>query len=158
MMNKWLRRILKGMAILVGVLVILVLGLVGYVQLFSDRPLDRPVRQMTAPQDAQTLARGEFLYNSSNLCWSCHGAEGSYSQNEPQAGGRPFDLANVGPGFGVFYASNVTPDVETGIGGWSDGELVRVIREGVDREGHTILPVMPYQFAHGMSDEDALAL
>ncbi len=58
----------------------------------------------------------------------------------------------------MFYASNVTPDVETGIGGWSDGELVRALREGVDREGHTILPVMPYQFAHGMSDEDALAL
>ncbi|MGE5264939.1 MAG: c-type cytochrome [Acidobacteriota bacterium] len=157
-MNKWLRRILKGLAILVGVLVVLVIGLVGYVQIFADRPLERPVRQMAAPKDAQTVARGEFLYKSSNLCWGCHGAEGSYRADEPQAGGRKFDLSNVGPGFGVFYASNVTPDVETGIGAWSDSELVRAIREGVDRRGHLILPVMPYQFAHGMSDEDALAL
>ena len=140
-MIKWLRRIVKGLALLVGVLVVLVVGLAGYVQFFSDRPLDRPVRQMQAPRDAQTVARGEFLYKYSNNCWTCHGYQGSYSQNEPQAGGRRFDLSNVGPGFGVFYASNVTPDVETGIGGWSDGELVRAIREGVDREGHTMLPV-----------------
>ncbi len=157
-MNKWLRRILKGLAILVGVLVVLVIGLAGYVQFYSDRPLDRPVRQMTAPRDAQTVARGEFLYKYSNNCWGCHGSQGSYSPNEPQAGGRKFDLSNVGPGVGVFYATNLTPDPETGIGSWSDGELVRAIREGVDRAGHTILPVMPYQFAHGMSDEDALAL
>jgi mono/diheme cytochrome c family protein len=157
-MNKWLRRILKGLVILVGVLVVLVIGFVGYVQLFADRPLERPVRQMVAPKDAQTVARGEFLYNNSNLCWTCHGSEGSYGPNEPQAGGRKFDLSNVGPGFGVFYASNVTPDIETGMGAWSDGELVRAIREGLDRQGRLILPVMPYQFAHGMSDEDALAL
>ncbi len=157
-MDKWLRRILRGLAILAAVLVLLVIGLVGYVQLFSGRPLERPVRQMRAPQDAQTIARGEFLYNSSTLCWSCHGSAGGYRPNEPQAGGRKFDLSNVGPGFGVFYASNLTPDIETGIGAWSDGELVRAIREGVDRAGHLILPVMPYQFDHGMSDEDALAL
>ncbi len=157
-MNKWLRRILNGLIILVGVLVVLVIGLVGYVQIFADRPQERPVRQMTVPKDAQTIARGEFLYDNSNLCWGCHGSEGSYRPNEPQAGGRKFDLSNVGPGFGVFYASNVTPDIETGIGAWSDGELVRAIREGLDREGRLILPVMPYQFAHGMSDEDALAL
>lgn len=157
-MNKWLRRVLKGLGILIGVLVVLIVGLVGYVQLFADRPLDRPVRQMTAPKDAQTVARGEFLYNYSNLCWSCHGLEGSYRSSEPQAGGRPFDLSNAGPGFGLFYATNLTPDPETGIGAWSDGELVRAIREGVNREGRLILPVMPYQFAHGMSDEDALAL
>lgn len=157
-MIKWLRRILKGLLILVGVLVVLAIGLVGYMQLFADRPLERPLRQMTAPQDPQTIARGEFLYNSSNLCWGCHGSQGSYRSDEPQAGGRKFDLSSVGPGFGIFYATNLTPDLETGIGAWSDGELVRAIREGVDREGHTILPVMPYQFAHGMSDADALAL
>jgi mono/diheme cytochrome c family protein len=83
-MNKWLRRILKGLAILVGVLVVVVIGLAGYVQFFSDRPLERPVRQMKAPRDAQTVARGEFLYRYSNNCWVCHGSQGSYSQNEPK--------------------------------------------------------------------------
>lgn len=157
-MNKWLRGVLKGLAILVGILVVLVIGIVGFIQVLSDRPLGRPVRQMSAPKDAQTVARGEFLYSFSNLCWTCHGSEGSYSQTEPQAGGRKFDLSSMGPGFGVFYASNLTPDVATGIGAWSDGELVRAIREGLDREGRYIVPVMPYQFAHGMSDQDAVAL
>ncbi len=59
-MNKWLRRILKGLAILVGVLVVLAIGLAGYVQLFSDRPLDRPVRQMKAPQTRRRSREASF--------------------------------------------------------------------------------------------------
>ncbi len=157
-MKKWLRRILKGLGILVGVLVVLVIGLVVYVQLTWDRPVSRAVPQMTAPTDAQTVARGEYLYEYSNLCWMCHGSQGSHSPEEPQAGGLEFDATEIGPGFGFFYGSNLTPDPETGIGTWSDGELVRAIREGLDREGHLIFPVMPYEFAHGLSDEDALAL
>jgi len=40
------------------------------------------------------------------------------------------------------YGSNLTPDPETGIGAWSDGGLVRAIREGLDREGCLIFPIM----------------
>jgi len=157
-MSKWLRRILKGLGILVGVLIVLFIGLVFYVQLTWDRPVSRAVPQMTAPMDAQTLAQGEYLYKYSMLCWMCHGSQGSHSPEEPQAGGYEFDMTKVGPGFGFVYGSNLTPDPETGIGAWSDGELVRALREGLDREGHLIFPIMEAEWYRGLSDEDALAL
>ncbi len=159
-MNKWLRRILMGVGILVGVLVVLVIIVVVYVQLAWDRPVKRAAPQMTAPMDEQTVVRGEYLYKYSLNCWGCHGSQGSHSLDEPQAGGLEFDLTEVGPpgGFGYLYAPNVTPDSETGIGTWTDGELVRALREGLDPEGYLLFPIMEAEWWNGLSDEDALAL
>lgn len=159
-MNKWLRRILKVLGIVVGVLVVLVVILAVYVQLTWDRPVSRAAPQMTAPTDAQTVARGEYLFKYSLNCWECHGSQGSNSPGEPPAGGLEFDMTNVGlpGGFGYIYASNITPDPETGIGTWSDGELVRSIREGLDPEGYLLFPIMEAEWWSGLSDEDALAL
>jgi mono/diheme cytochrome c family protein len=159
-MNKWLRRILKVLGILIVVLVVLVIALVIFVQLTWDRPDDRAAPQMTAPTDAQTVARGEYLYKYSLICWSCHGSEGNHSPEEPQAGGLEFDVTEIGPpgGFGYLYASNVTPDPETGIGAWTDGELVRALREGLDREGYMLFPIMEAEWWKDLSDEDVLAL
>ncbi len=159
-MNKLLKRILKGLGILVGVLVVMIIGLVVYVQLTWDRPVNREVREMTAPTDAETVARGEYIYKYTLLCWTCHGSEGSHSPDEPQAGGRVFDLTGIGPpgGFGYYYTSNITPDPETGIGDWTDGELVRVLREGLDRDGHLLFAIMEAEWWNGLSDEDTLAL
>jgi mono/diheme cytochrome c family protein len=157
-MSKWLRRILKGIGILIGVLVVLVIGLVAYVQLTWDRPVSRGGAQMIAPTDAQTVARGEYLYKWSLDCSGCHGSQGSHSPEEPQAGGLEFDMTGIGPGFGFVYAANLTPDPETGIGAWSDGELVRALREGLDREGHILFPIMEAELWRGLSDEDVLAL
>lgn len=159
-MKNWLKRIAKGFGILVGILTLLVFGLVIYVQLTWDRPLSRSTPQLTASNDEQSVARGEYLYNYSLNCWTCHGSEGSHSPDEPQGGGQVFDLTKVGPpgGFGIIYASNITPDLETGIGTWTDGELVRAIREGLDKQGHVLFPIMEAEWWSGLSDADALAL
>ena len=157
-MNKWLRRILMGVGILVGALVVLVIILVVYVQLTWERPVSRPTSQMAAPADAQTVAWGEYLYKYTLNCWMCHGSQGSHSPEEPQAGGSEIDATEIGPGFGFIYDSNITPDPETGIGAWSDGELVRALREGLDREGRVLFPAMEAELWRGLSDEDALAL
>ena len=51
--------------------------------------------------------------------------------------------------FGIFYSSNITPDPETGIGTWTDGEKIRAIREGIDKYGKALFPMMPYEhFRH----------
>jgi len=92
------------------------------------------------------------------FAWVCHSDVGSENPEGAQIGGTKFDLSGVGPGLGMYFASNLTPDQETDIGSWSDGELVRAIREGVDREGKMIFPIIPYQFYHGLSDGDALSL
>lgn len=159
-MNERLRRILKILGILVGVLVVLAVILVVFVQLTWDRPVSRTAPEMTAPTDAQTVARGEYLFNYSLNCWGCHGSQGSKGPGEPQAGGLEFDLTDIGlpGGFGYVYAPNITPDPETGIGTWSDGELARAVREGLDPDGNQLFPIMEAEWWSGLSDEDILAL
>jgi mono/diheme cytochrome c family protein len=55
-------------------------------------------------------------------------------------------------------AGNITPDVETGVGAWTDDMLARAIREGIGRDGHALFPAMPYQNYRNYSDEDVAAI
>ena len=55
---------------------------------------------------------------------------------------------------GAVTAPNLTPDSETGLGRWSDDEIGRAIREGVDRDGNALFPLMPYERYRSFSDED----
>src|SRR5690606_24661712 len=64
--------------------------------------------------DTDPLARGQYLAIAAN-CQACHTTDGGI----PFAGGRPFVTD-----FGTIYASNITPDVETGIGAWSDADFL----------------------------------
>ncbi|HYX19913.1 MAG TPA: c-type cytochrome, partial [Thermoanaerobaculia bacterium] len=68
-------------------------------------------------------------------------------------GGYPFDARLGVPG--LVQAQNITQDKETGLGDWTDGEILRALREGVDRKGVALFPMMPYEVFHEMSDEDA---
>lgn len=159
-MNNLSRRILKGTGVVLAVLVVLIIGLVIFAQFTWDKPVSREVRQMNAPTDPETVARGEFLYKDSLICWDCHASQGAHGPDAPQAGGQEFDLTDVGVpgGFGYVYAANLTSDPETGIGNWTDGEIVRALREGLDPEGNLLFPIMEAEMWHGLSDEDALAL
>jgi mono/diheme cytochrome c family protein len=66
---------------------------------------------------------------------------------------------DVSTGFpGRLTARNITPDRETGIGAWSDGEVLRAMREGIDRQGKPLFPLMPYRYYHDMEDGDARAV
>jgi mono/diheme cytochrome c family protein len=69
------------------------------------------------------------------------------------AGGERFDT----PIF-TAYARNLTPDKETGIGTWTDQQIIRAMREGVTKEGETLGPPMPVPTYHTMSDDDAMAI
>ncbi len=155
-MKSWMNRVLRILSLVVGVLVILLVGVVVYVNASWDSPDQRPVPSMTAPHDSVTLAHGEFLFKFTTTCWGCH--SNVNDANSSPFGGRPFNLREVGPGFGMFYTPNITPDVETGIGGWTDGELVRAIREGVGKNGRKLFPLMPMATLHGLSDDDVLAI
>lgn len=67
-------------------------------------------------------------------------------------GGFSFDQKLGLPG--VIQAQNITSDPETGIGSWTDGEVMRAIREGVARNGRALFPMMPYEQLRALSDED----
>jgi mono/diheme cytochrome c family protein len=56
--------------------------------------------------------------------------------------------------FGTFYSTNITPDPETGLGHWTDEEIIAAIRGGDLRDGSVETPVMPYYLYAGMADRD----
>lgn len=150
------RRLLLVLAALAGATLLLVLGLVVYVQSSWDSPHDRPVVPLKASMDPAAVERGEYLFKYGHGCWGCHSPK--LDAASLPSGGRVFDLRSVGPGFGIFYARNITPDPETGIGAWTDGEIVRALREGLSKDGTVLFPIMPVEALHGLSDEDALAI
>ena len=69
------------------------------------------------------------------------------------AGGRPIETP-----FGSIYATNITPDLETGIGAWSDADFVRAMREGIAPDGSHYYPVFPYTAFTRMRERDLLDL
>jgi mono/diheme cytochrome c family protein len=101
------------------------------------------------PQEFTQIERGRYLAILSD-CTSCHTVPGS---NRPFAGGRPIETP-----FGNIVAPNITPDPETGIGRWSDGQFDAAIREGLRPDGSHLYPAMPYNDYTKMSRDDVLAI
>ncbi len=92
--------------------------------------------------------RGGYIFAATTGC-GCHF---NRDLNAP-AGGMKFE----GP-FGVVYASNITSDPETGIGSWTDQEIVDALRLGKAHGGTQLFPIMPYMAWSAMSDQDAYDL
>ena len=107
-------------------------------------------RAATAPDAAARIEQGRYLVHAGG-CLTCHTAD---SPNAiPLAGGRALRTA-----FGTFYAPNLTPDRATGIGGWTDADLGRALREGVAPDGSNYYPVFPYPAYSGLRDADVAAI
>jgi mono/diheme cytochrome c family protein len=78
-------------------------------------------------------------------CVVCHTAQ----NGPPYAGGRPLPTP-----FGTIYATNITPDPETGIGRWTEAAFVRAMRDGIARDGTHLYPALPYTHFTRASDGD----
>ncbi|MEH6526491.1 MAG: cytochrome c [Sneathiella sp.] len=96
------------------------------------------------------VARGEYL-TAAGGCYGCHTIPGD--GNKPYAGGRALKTP-----FGVFYSPNITPDGETGIGGWTDTQFLTALKTGISPSGHPYFPVFPYTSYTKITDEDGLAI
>jgi mono/diheme cytochrome c family protein len=96
------------------------------------------------------VERGEYLVDAGG-CISCHTEDSDAAV--PLAGG----LAMESP-FGTFFSPNITPDVETGIGGWSDDDFVAAFWEGLGPEGEHYFPAFPYTSYTGVSRDDLIAM
>ncbi|HEX6307297.1 MAG TPA: hypothetical protein VFZ69_03855 [Longimicrobiales bacterium] len=113
-----------------------------------------PALEPSAVGDTSGLVqRGEYIVRNVASCGHCHAADPE-NPDGPLSGGLAFSSWRLG----TVRASNLTPDRATGIGGWTDAEVMRAIRNGVDRDGRVLAPVMPYAWFSGMSDRDALAV
>lgn len=95
------------------------------------------------------LEKGRYLAVISD-CSSCHTVPGS---SQRFAGGRPIETP-----FGNVLAPNITPDRDTGIGGWTDEEFDAAIRKGLRRDGSRLYPAMPYNDYTKMTRDDVLAI
>ena len=100
------------------------------------------------PASAAEIARGKYVFGSTGGC-GCH----TVPKGPANAGGRKYE----GP-FGTVYATNITPDPKTGIGSWTDEQIITAIRLGRRPNGERLLPVHPFTVFNGMAEEDLKAL
>jgi mono/diheme cytochrome c family protein len=152
-------RILKLFGTLVGVTVLLLCVALAWLVLRS--PDSRSAGMEKIEATPTRLARGEYLVKHVGDCLGCHSDHNDLlgfpvKPGTEGQGGFAFDETFGVPG--VVCAQNLTPDSETGMGTWTDGEVSRAIREGVSRDGHALFPMMPYEALRDMSDEDARAI
>jgi cytochrome c553 len=111
-----------------------------------------------------TIERGEYLVNLL-ACGRCH-TEGyltGQTATAPLLAGSLIGIAWHSPADaedlpGLVFASNLTPDPDTGIGNWSRADLVRAMRTGVSKDGHQHLPVMPWANYATLTDRDLDAI
>lgn len=102
------------------------------------------------------LERGTYLMQSIVACGNCHTPKGPTGDipGMELAGMSPFE---DNPAFTV-HSPNLTPDKETGIGNWTDEQIIVSIREGKRPDGSIIGPPMPIGLYRGMSDTDVKAI
>jgi len=127
---------------------LLLAGLVGFFVVCwrpSIAPIERP---NAASFTAESVAKGEVLAAEGH-CLSCHVRPGG----QPFAGGY-----GVNTPFGIIYGSNITPDLKTGIGGWSLEAFTRAMREGVSRDGSHLFAAFPFNAYTELDDDDVRAL
>ena len=94
------------------------------------------------------ISRGRYLVRAGD-CEACHTAP----NGKPFAGGRAIPTP-----FGTIYSTNITPDLDTGIGRWTDEDFYRAMHEGIDRQGHRLYPAFPYPWYTKLSRDDVLSI
>jgi mono/diheme cytochrome c family protein len=129
---------------LVTILGVLAIGLACVLVVAYRAPIGKVPRLDPGSFPFDSVARGEVLAAEGH-CASCHTATGG----QPFAGGY-----GVNTPFGVIYGTNITPDADTGIGGWSREAFTRALREGVSRDGSHLFPTFPYFAYTRLTDAD----
>ncbi len=105
---------------------------------------------------AAKIARGAYLVTIAG-CSDCHTPGTLYGAPDTSRQLSGSELGWQGP-WGVTYAANLTPDPETGLGRWSEADIVRALRTGTRPDGSPILPPMPWPNFARLTDEDADAI
>ncbi|WP_053732962.1 hypothetical protein [Nocardia sp. NRRL S-836] len=165
-----------------GLLAMMVALLSGSVQTSTPRQVAAPEQEQ---QGDGLLARGRYLATI-GVCEACHTPPAVpetppdpsdveqvkrerefrtdpdwkkyLDETRRNAGGVPFILRLSATSSGVVYSRNITPDLETGIGSWSEDDIVRALRTGVTPDGRVLFLFAPHTFFANMADSDAKAL
>lgn len=107
----------------------------------------------------ERVERGRYLTHAVAQCFLCHSPRDWSQHGGPVVDGMLGAGAVFSEGDGYrMVAPNLTPDVETGAGSWSDDMLARAIREGIGHDGRALNPAMPYPSFRRLADEDVTAI
>jgi mono/diheme cytochrome c family protein len=108
------------------------------------------------------VERGDYLANHVAGCLDCHSKRDFSKFAGPvlpgTEGGGGFVLDQKFGLPGVLYGRNITPDNETGIGTWTDDEILRAMTQGISKNGDTLFPIMPYPNFNRLAKEDLLSI
>jgi mono/diheme cytochrome c family protein len=118
-------------------------------------PLAAPVAAHAA--DPAAIARGKYLVTIAG-CHDCHTP--GYFLGKPDMA-RYLGGSEVGfelPGLGVFHGPNLTPDKETGLGNWTDQQIVEAFQQGKRPDNRMLAPIMPYHAFANLTQQDAQAI
>ncbi|MEK9283986.1 MULTISPECIES: cytochrome c [unclassified Bradyrhizobium] len=105
----------------------------------------------TAPAHTPNLANGEEMFNAGG-CASCHAVPEQPDRTRLGGG------VAIGSPFGTFYAPNISPDTNDGIGRWNEADFVNAVMKGVSPAGQHYFPAFPYTSYRHAKREDVLDL
>lgn len=152
-MHRLLKWATFALALIAGLLLLAVLSILIRFPDAGQTP------QVSVEGTPEQIERGRYLTHNVTVCADCHSERdfgyfaGPVKQETIGQGGERFDRSMGLPG--VLIASNITP---SGIGDWSDGEILHAITTGVTRDGRALFPLMPYQAYGTMAQQDAEAI
>ena len=150
---KWVKRIAIGL----GIFFVLAFAAVG-VFFYALHPKSHDAPNVTAPKTPEALARGEYLAKHLLGCVICHSPVDEKQPGDEWDETKLF-AGRVFPSSGNFPGRLIGPNISpAAVGTWTDGQLMRAIREGVDKDGKTLFPMMPYGRFKKLTDEDTLAV
>ncbi|SMC87095.1 c-type cytochrome [Pedobacter nyackensis] len=150
-------KILKILGLIVSFVIVLVLAGVLYINIaFPDTGDTQTVKIESTPA---RLERGRYLANNVAACIDCHSTRNwAVFSGPPVSGtlGKGGEVFDENMGFpGKIYAPNITPNA---LGSWTDGELLKAITTGVNKEGKALFPLMGYRRFGKMNQEDIYSI
>lgn len=132
---------------------LVLIAAVGAVAVFAatTKPVAKP-----AGDKAASLARGQYLVTVMG-CGDCHTPGTLYGAPDAKRAFAGSELGWKGP-WGTSFARNLTPDLDTGLGYWSEDELVKFLKTGNKADGKQALPPMPWPNTAQLTDADVHAV
>ncbi len=136
----------RALLILILIVVVIAGGVTWFVNRLPTSPFDGEVS--TAAPSSELVQHGELVARQTD-CVACH----STPDGKPFTGG-----LEMGTPLGSIFATNITPDKQTGIGNYTLADFDRAVRHGVTPDGRRLYPAMPYPSYVKLTDDDVRAL
>jgi hypothetical protein len=154
-----MKKLLKVAGIVLSVIALAIVAFLIYFN--SAFPKVSPPSSVKVEITPQRIARGEYLANNVAICTGCHSERdwtkyaGPLKPGTFGEGGEEFSKEMLADIPGVIYAKNITP---AAVGNWTDGELIRAITQGVEKDGSALFPLMPYLAFNNLTKEDLYSI